>query len=114
MTDSEDRFLDPAGDEKTIEPVQNDKKGPLNFFVGALTSGFLSWTCLLLSQKVVAYFSLHTPTYNSPIAQSVASGFKTLVIGISFLATFTFGFIGIGLMLVFIRSLLDGNSVDPG
>ena len=38
-----------------------------------------------------------------------ASGFKTLIIGISFLATFTFGFIGLGLFLVFIRSLIEGN-----
>ena len=36
-------------------------------------------------------------------------GFKTLIIGISFLATFTFGFIGLGLFLVFIRSLIEGN-----
>ena len=46
---------------------------------------------------------------DTPIALSIASGFKTLIIGISFLATFTFGFIGLGLFLVFIRSLLEGN-----
>ena len=107
MTDIEDSSLDATVEENTIEPVQNQRKGPLNFFIGALTSGFLAWTCLLISQKVVVYFSLHTPTYNSPIAQSVASGFKTLVVGISFLATFTFGFIGLGLTLVFIRSLFS-------
>ena len=61
------------------------------------------------SKKIVLYFSIHTPNYSSPIAQSIASGFKTLIIGISFLATFTFGFIGLGLFLVFIRSLIEGN-----
>ena len=108
MTDSQDSSLE-TGDEKRIESLQTESKGPLNFFFGAVTSGFFAWICLLLSQKVVVYFSLHSPAYSSPIAQSVASGFKTLVVGISFLATFTFGFIGLGLTLVFIRSLFDAK-----
>ena len=88
------------------------KKGPLSFLSGALTSIGLAWLCFGLSKNMVIYFTLHTPSYSSPLAQSVASGFKTLVIGISFLATFTFSFIGIGLILVFIRSLIDGK--EPG
>jgi len=87
------------------------KKGPLSFLSGSITSLSFSFLCLFLSKKIVLYFSIHTPNYSSPIAQSIASGFKTLIIGISFLATFTFGFIGLGLFLVFIRSLLEGNKV---
>ena len=86
------------------------RKGPISFLSGALTSGLLAWLSFGLSQRFVVYFSLHTPHYNSPIAQSAATGFKTLVIGISFLATFSFAFIGIGLTLVFIRSLFDGST----
>ena len=98
--------------EKEISQSNLDldkKKGPLSFLSGALTSIGLAWLCFGLSKNMVIYFTLHTPSYSSPIAQSVASGFKTLVIGISFLATFTFSFIGIGLILVFIRSLIDGK-----
>ena len=99
---------------KTVEINQSEielakKKGPLSFLSGAITSMGLAWLCFGLSKNMVIYFTLHTPSYSSAIAQSVASGFKTLVIGISFLATFTFSFIGIGLVLVFIRSLLDGK-----
>ena len=85
------------------------KKGPLSFLSGSITSLSFSLLSLFISKKIVLYFSIHTPTYSSPIAQSIASGFKTLIIGISFLATFTFGFIGLGLFLVFIRSLIEGN-----
>ena len=85
------------------------KKGPLSFLSGSITSLSFSLLCLFISKKIVLYFSIHTPNYSSPIAQSIASGFKTLIIGISFLATFTFGFIGLGLFLVFIRSLIEGN-----
>ena len=58
------------------------------------------------------YFTLHSPHYSSAIAQSAASGLKTLVIGTSFLATFSFTFIGLGLFIVFIRSLFDGKDLD--
>ena len=85
------------------------QKGPLSFLSGSITSLSFSLLSLFISKKIVLYFSIHTPNYSSPIAQSIASGFKTLIIGISFLATFTFGFIGLGLFLVFIRSLIEGN-----
>ncbi len=94
--------------KKTINVTDPEvKKGPLSFISGALTSYMFAWISFVLSQKLLLYFSLHKPNYSSAIALSIASGFKTLIIGISFLATFTFGFIGIGLTLVFLRSLLD-------
>ena len=95
-------------------PIDNSssdqKKGPLSFLSGSITSLSFSLLSLFISKKIALYFSIHTPNYSSPIAQSIASGFKTLIIGISFLATFTFGFIGLGLFLVFIRSLIEGNN----
>ena len=87
------------------------KKGPLSFFSGSITSFSFGLLSLFLSKKIVLYFAIHTTNYSSAIAQSIASGFKTLIIGISFLATFTFGFIGLGLFLVFMRSLIEGNKV---
>ncbi len=87
------------------------KKGPASFLSGALTSGLFAWICLILSKKVVEYFIVHPQHYNSPIAQSAASGFKTLVIGMCFLSTFTFAFIGLGLSVVFVRSLFSAK--DP-
>ena len=92
-----------------VKASSASKKGPLSFLSGSITSLSFSLLSLFISKKIVLYFSIHTPNYSSPIAQSIASGFKTLIIGISFLATFTFGFIGLGLFLVFIRSLIEGN-----
>ena len=89
----------------------DQKKGPLSFLSGSITSLTFSYLSLFISKKIVLYFSIHTPNYSSQFAQSIASGFKTLIIGISFLSTFTFGFIGLGLFLVFIRSLIEGNKV---
>ena len=104
---------DQSGTSETtsVETISSQpKKGPLSFLSGSVTSLSFGLLSLFISKKIVLYFSIHTPVYSSPIAQSIASGFKTLIIGISFLATFTFGFIGLGLFLVFIRSLLEGNN----
>jgi len=99
--------------EQTSLDLSNPElnKGPLSFFSGSVTSLSFALLSLFISRKIVLYFSLHSPTYSSAIAQSIASGFKTLIIGMSFLATFTFGFIGLGLFLVFIRSLIEVNKV---
>ena len=96
---------------KNPELIPEQKKGPLSFLSGSITSLSFSLLSLFISKKIVIYFAIHTPNYSSAIAQSIASGFKTLIIGISFLATFTFGFIGIGLFLVFIRSLIEVKNV---
>ena len=115
MNSSRNGFKNESDDAVNSESISIDsnnsepKKGPLSFLSGSITSLSFSLLSFFISKKIVLYFSIHTPNYSSPIAQSIASGFKTLIIGISFLATFTFGFIGLGLFLVFIRSLIEGN-----
>ncbi len=96
----------------STETFSSKEKGPLSFLSGALTSGLLAVLCLRLSQFMVEYFTLHSPHYSSPMAQSISSAFKTLIIGMCFLATFSFAFIGLGLGLVFLRSLLVAKEVD--
>ncbi len=82
------------------------RKGPLSFLSGALTAGLLSWLCLGLSRRLALYYALHPPRYASAIAQSIATALKTLIVGMAFLATFSFAFIALGLTLVLVRSLV--------
>lgn len=89
------------------------RKGPLSFLSGALTSGVLAWGCFWLSRRVVAYYSLHPPHYEARVAQSIATALKTLIVGMTFLATFSFAFVGLGLTLVFVRSLLRPEPRSP-
>jgi len=91
-------------------PSPERRKGPLSFLSGALTAALLSWLCLGLSKRMALYYALHPPSYSSAIAQSIATALKTLIVGMAFLATFSFGFIALGLALVFVRSLLPGSS----
>ena len=99
-------------DEKTsiknenIEIKNIPVKGPLTFITGSLTSFFLCIFFYFISNKIAIYFSLHKPSNSSEIVQSISSSINTLIIGLSFLLTFSFAFIGLGLFIVFIRSFL--------
>ena len=97
-------------DKKTLisnDNIQNKntpEKGPFSFITGSITSFFLCIIFYFISKKIVIYFSLHKPTNSSEIVQSISSSINTLIIGLSFLLTFSFAFIGLGLFIVFIRS----------
>ena len=82
----------------------NKEKGPLSFLTGSLTSFTLFIVFYKISIQVAKYFLTHRPTNNSEIVQNISSSLNTLIIGLSFLATFSFGFIGLGLFIVFVRS----------
>ena len=86
------------------------EKGPINFIIGSLTSFLLFIFFYFLSNKVAIYFSIHKPSNSSEIVQNISSSINTLIIGLSFLLTFSFAFIGIGLFIVFIRSFIVKKS----
>ena len=80
------------------------QKGPLNFLIGSLTSFSLFIILYLISKNIAIYFATHRPSNNSEMVQSISTSLNTLIVGLSFLATFSFAFIGFGLFIVFIRS----------
>ncbi len=110
VSETESDSQDLAKAEKAGDAAVSTKsrKGPISFLSGSLTSFGLGWLALQLAIKVVGYYAEHPPTYEARFAQSIAVFMKTLGVGMSFLATFTFAFVGLGLFLTFIRSLLPG------
>lgn len=106
QSDSQDLAKAEKAGDAAVSP--KPRKGPISFLTGSLTSFGLGWLALQLSAKVVGYYAEHPPHYEARFAQSIAVFMKTLMVGMSFLATFTFAFVGLGLFLTFIRSLLPG------
>ncbi|MEB3333318.1 MAG: DUF3082 domain-containing protein [Synechococcaceae cyanobacterium] len=101
---------DPAASAPAASPAPAaGRKGPLSFLSGALTSALLAWLCYGLSGRVVAYYLAHPPHYEARLAQSIATAVKTLVVGMCFLATSSFAFIAVGLLLTCVRSLLPAR-----
>ena len=89
---------------ENIDNKNTTEKGPLNFIIGSVTSFLLFISFYFISNKIAIYFALHKPSNSSEIVQNISSSINTLIIGLSFLLTFSFGFIGIGLFIVLIRS----------
>ena len=79
-------------------------KGLLSFLIGSITSFSLFIIFYLISKNIAIYFATHRPSNDSEVVQSISTSLNTLIVGLSFLATFSFAFIGIGLFIVFIRS----------
>ena len=90
--------------KQKTENVNTPEKGPLSFLTGSITSVVLFIASYKLSIAISIYFSSHKPNNDSEIVQNISSSLNTLIIGLSFLATFSFGFIGLGLLIVFFRS----------
>ena len=95
---------------KNIDNKNPPEKGPLNFILGSVTSFLLFISFYFISNKIAIYFTLHKPSNSSEVVQYISSSINTLIIGLSFLLTFSFGFIGIGLFIVFIRSFYVNNT----
>ncbi len=84
----------------------NNNQGPINFLIGSITSFIFSFALYWISQKIAIYFYSHSPSNSSEIVTKISTSLNTLIIGLAFLATFSFAFIGLGLFIVFIRSFL--------
>ncbi len=96
--------------EENISNKNVPEKGPLNFIIGSMSSFLLCFFSYLLSKNIVIYFATHKPTNSSEIVEKISSSINTLIIGLSFLLTFSFAFIGMGLFIVFIRSFFMKKS----
>ena len=97
--------MEQENDKKLNKNIENEpEKGPLSFLTGSITSFILFIAFYKLSIAISIYFSTHKPTNQTEIVQNISSSLNTLIIGLSFLATFSFGFIGLGLLIVSFRS----------
>ena len=81
------------------------RHGPRRYLAGAVTSALFAVVAWAVSRRLVAHFAAHPPHFSKPVAQSIAVALKTLLIGTSFLAFFSFCLIGVGLLLLLVRSL---------
>ena len=104
---SNKKELNKINELKTKKNDNEPQKGPFNFFIGSVTSFALFLVFYLISKNIAIYFATHRPSNNSEIVQNISTSLNTLIVGLSFLITFSFAFIGLGLFIVFIRSFFS-------
>ena len=84
-------------------------KGPMSYLSGSLTSGGFCAVAVVITLRLIGYYTAHPPHYSQRFAQSIATAMKTLIIGSGCVAVFSFGLVPIGLMLLFIQSLTQAQ-----
>ncbi len=87
---------------------------PFNCLGGALISGGLATALYFLTASIVQTFAAKPVHSNNPIVVNITAAVRTLVVGMSALATGIFGLVAIGLVALAIQLLFQKLSqADP-
>lgn len=84
---------------------------PLRCFSGAAISGGLSVGSYFLAKSVILTYVDMPIKFNNPMAANIASTVRTLIMGITTLATFLFLMVTIGLFALGIKLIFTNNEV---
>jgi hypothetical protein len=95
-------------------PPKAPEPSRLSYLSGGLTSALFCAVAVFLTQRLLGYYANHPPHYSQQVAQSIATAMKTLLVGSASLACFSFGLTTLGLLLLFLRSLLPGRKPAQG
>ena len=96
---------DETPDLKPEETQVEVLPSPLRCWTGTAVAGSMSFAAFLVTRSVIGNFASNPPTGNA-FAIRIAITVRTLLMGISTMATAVFGMIAIGLLLLGIKSLL--------
>jgi Protein of unknown function (DUF3082) len=96
--------------EKKAKPIEeNEKVTPIRCFLGAFISSVLAYFLYYLTSAIITTFSTKPVTGDSQLAFRIATAVRTLVMGLSSLATFIFVFVTFGLILLGIQLMIQGS-----
>jgi hypothetical protein len=91
---------------KPITP-QEKLPSPLRCLSGALISGGFAIALYFVSSSIAHSFGSKPIASTNPTAINIAIAVRTLVVGISMLATFVFGLVAVGLIAITIQSSIQ-------
>ena len=92
--------------EEIPDPKPEDiLPSPLRCWTGTAVAGSMSFAAYLLTTKIIANFASNPPTGNT-FAIRISVTVRTLITGVSTMATSVFALIAIGLLLLGFKSLL--------
>lgn len=93
-------------------PQTDPPKTPVTLgrcLVGAAIAGGLAIAAYFLTASIAQTFAAKPPTGGSALALNIAIAVRTLVVGVTALATGVFGFVSLGLVALGIQTALFGN-----
>ena len=95
---------------KEITPIEAEKKDvtPLRCLVGSVMAGGLATGLYSLTYAIASTFARKPITSDNLLVIKIGSAVRTLVVGVASMATFIFGFVAIGLILLAIQLIIQG------
>ncbi len=113
MSDSEtkEKSVDVATD-KPVNEINGEKITPTRCFTGSAISGGLAFVTYLLSKSIIMTYTTMPINFNSAMAVRIATTVRTLVMGLTIMATFLFGMVTIGLIALGIKLIIENQKVN--
>jgi hypothetical protein len=104
MTDND------TNDRSIEQPQENQEKiTPFRCFTGASISAGLAVAAYLLTKSVILTYTTMPIKFNNQMAMSIASTVRTLIMGITTMATFLFVMVTVGLVALGIKLIIDNS-----
>lgn len=91
----------------TVKQEDQEKITPLRCFTGGSISGGLAIASYLLTKSVILTYSTMPIKFNNPMAIRIAATVRTLIMGITTMATFVFLMVTVGLVALGIKLIIE-------
>lgn len=93
----------PTPTQNTPQPNTNQNPSPLRCLSGALIAGGLAIALYSLTVSIAQTFAAKPIHSDNPIVVNIGTAVRTLVVGVSTLATCLFGLVAIGLVALAVQ-----------
>ncbi len=110
-SDKQEKSLD-VEQTKTVNEVNGEKITPMRCFIGSSISGGLGVASYLLTKAIITTYVTMPINFNNPMAIRIATTVRTLVMGLTVLATFLFAMVTVGLIALGIKLIVDNGKVN--
>ena len=97
--------------EKSVDNNE-EKITPARCFSGSAISGVLGFAAYLLAKSIVVTYTTMPIKFNNPMAVRIATTVRTLVMGLSVMATFLFAMVAVGLIALGIKLIIEERKVN--
>lgn len=111
-SDIKEKSVDINTTKKTVSQTVQDKITPMRCFSGSAISGVLGFAAYLLTKSVIVTYTTMPIKFNNPMAIRIATTVRTLMMGLTIMATFLFGMVTIGLIALGIKLILDERKAN--
>ncbi len=92
--------------------INGEKITPFNCFSASAISAVLGYASYLLTKSVIGTYAEIPIDFDNPMAARIASTVRTLIMGLTVLATFLFAMVAVGLVALAIKLIIESKKTN--